>query len=175
MSPIETDNDIARSHVSHKLREMLCQSGWHPNHITIVGILFTIAMLLLHLHGNYAAAAICVLVRSYTDILDGDMARGCGLQSRLGGALDSLSDTAFWYIIGYLLMRQFSTSLLLRFAVPLLILCSMWLYGIVFVSSNVFHDHAQLQQRFPFLGSNTLVTNQIAYALLVMAVLLPRK
>jgi phosphatidylglycerophosphate synthase len=168
MGSIETDNNIARSHLSRKLRDALCKNGWHPNHVTILGMLFTVAMLALHLRGRYAAAAVCVLIRSYTDILDGDMARGCGLTSTLGGALDSMSDTLFWCFIGFMLMRRLTTSVILRVGVPVGILGAMWLYGLFFVSANVFEDHTEVKKRFPFVVSNTLVITQLVYAILIV-------
>ena len=142
--------------------------GVLPNHVTLAGMLLSIVFLVAHVRGHFVVATVCLLARSYLDILDGDMARGCGLTSKLGGVLDSLSDSVFWAAIVYIVTRRFVRSTVACMCVAVTTIVTLWALGLAFVSADALHDHAAMMSTFPFIGNNTMLIAQLVYVGLLL-------
>jgi phosphatidylglycerophosphate synthase len=71
----------------------------HPNLITMVGLLLN--FLIIHeisISGNFFLVCLFLLLRYLADCLDGGVARMYDKKSKIGGALDTWSDTILIYI-----------------------------------------------------------------------------
>jgi CDP-diacylglycerol---glycerol-3-phosphate 3-phosphatidyltransferase len=66
--------------------------GLHPNHITIIGLLFFIAAGIICVLNSWYYAVILVVAGSLMDGLDGVLARESGKKSTFGSILDSSFD-----------------------------------------------------------------------------------
>jgi CDP-diacylglycerol--glycerol-3-phosphate 3-phosphatidyltransferase len=85
--------------------------GIHPNHITILGLLFFIAAGILCGRNSWLKALILVIIGSLMDGLDGVLAREGGKKSTFGAILDSCCDrlTEMALLGGLLFYYQRST------------------------------------------------------------------
>lgn len=67
----------------------------NPNIITAINLFFITPLIFYNLiyNGNYIILLVLVLIRIYLDILDGNIARKCKMQSRFGAIFDLSGDT----------------------------------------------------------------------------------
>jgi CDP-diacylglycerol--glycerol-3-phosphate 3-phosphatidyltransferase len=72
-----------------------------PNLITISGLLMNFLILYYIISGDFYAASIFLILRYLADCLDGGVARKYNKKSKIGGALDTWSDTILIYISIY--------------------------------------------------------------------------
>lgn len=74
-------------------------SPWRqvPNALSIARIFAAPVLVLLVIAGRERAFAWLLVVALLTDAIDGWMARGLHLESRIGARLDSVGDSAIWY------------------------------------------------------------------------------
>ena len=72
-----------------------------PNLITISGLLMNFFILYYVILGNFYATSILLILRYLADCLDGGVARKYNKKSKIGGALDTWSDTILIYISIY--------------------------------------------------------------------------
>ena len=70
----------------------------HPNLITLVGLLLNFIILYCMLEGQFINCVLFLSIRYLADCLDGGVARKYEKKSKLGGALDTWSDTILVYI-----------------------------------------------------------------------------
>ena len=78
---------------------------FHPNVYTIIGLLcIPLIVHNIYFHKPMAFAILIIFIKSVLDVLDGSVARKCGLTSELGHILDHLSDLIFYGSIGVLLL-----------------------------------------------------------------------
>jgi CDP-diacylglycerol---glycerol-3-phosphate 3-phosphatidyltransferase len=92
----------------------LClRMGIHPNHITILGMLFFVAAGILCSRNSWIGALILVITGSLMDGLDGVLAREGGKKSTFGAILDSSCDrlTEMALLGGLLVYYQHSNLL----------------------------------------------------------------
>jgi CDP-diacylglycerol--glycerol-3-phosphate 3-phosphatidyltransferase len=86
----------------------LLRAGVSPNAVTIAGTVAVVAAAVgLAARGHLLAAALVITVASFTDMIDGAMARARGGASRFGALLDStmdrVSDSAVFSCLAYFL------------------------------------------------------------------------
>jgi phosphatidylglycerophosphate synthase len=72
-----------------------------PNLITISGLLMNFLILYYIIYGDFLFTTILLLLRYLADCLDGGVARKYNKKSKIGGALDTWSDTILIYISIY--------------------------------------------------------------------------
>jgi CDP-diacylglycerol--glycerol-3-phosphate 3-phosphatidyltransferase len=72
----------------------LYAAGVRPDHITVLGLLFSVAAGLAFWYGAFQAGAVIALASGLCDMLDGQLARVRGTASRFGAFLDSTLDRA---------------------------------------------------------------------------------
>ena len=70
----------------------------NPNSITIAGFLMNFAILYFVTHGMLILSLVFLLFRYLADCLDGGVARKYNKKSKLGGVLDTWSDTILIYV-----------------------------------------------------------------------------
>jgi phosphatidylglycerophosphate synthase len=71
----------------------------HPNALTLIGLLLNFLVIYEVVEqGAFALIVILLFFRYLADCLDGGVARMYGKKSRIGGVLDTWSDTIFIYI-----------------------------------------------------------------------------
>lgn len=68
-----------------------------PNALSLARIFAAPVLVLLVIAGRERAFAWLLVVALLTDAIDGWMARGLHLESRVGARLDSIGDSAIWY------------------------------------------------------------------------------
>lgn len=81
----------------------------HPNIITSIGLIINFAILYLIINKFFVSCSLLMLVRYLADCLDGGVARKYNKKSKLGGALDTWSDTILIYvlIVGLFIINNF--------------------------------------------------------------------
>lgn len=86
-----------------------CKKNIHPNYITILNIINAsyIFYNLKYSKNNKTFVYIQIILYYIFDCLDGEIARQCNKQSKLGGYLDSTSDLLFTSIIFTYLICKF--------------------------------------------------------------------
>ena len=70
----------------------LAEGGVHPNILTVIGVLISIACGILFGIGSFFWAGIVLIVANLFDMLDGNVARLTGQETKFGGFLDSSLD-----------------------------------------------------------------------------------
>lgn len=63
-----------------------------PNIITIIRLILIVPMCVLFFTGHYLATLIIIVVSGVSDVIDGIIARKCGMISELGKILDPIAD-----------------------------------------------------------------------------------
>lgn len=71
---------------------VLARWGWHPNFLTTLGCLLSLASALAFFEGGFQMGAVLLLLGGVCDALDGPLARATGSSSRFGAFLDSTLD-----------------------------------------------------------------------------------
>ena len=74
------------------LGRRLAERGVEPDHLTIAGVVLSLIAALLLGRGAFFASGLVLLLAGIFDILDGDVARERGIQSKFGAFLDSTLD-----------------------------------------------------------------------------------
>jgi len=70
----------------------LAAAGVHPNHLTVLGFVLSLAAGLSFALGSFRLAALITIASGLCDILDGQLARRTGTISRFGAFFDSTLD-----------------------------------------------------------------------------------
>jgi phosphatidylserine synthase len=85
-----------------------CKNNIHPNNITIFNIINSIYLYYnLKYCDNKTIISIQIILYYILDCLDGEIARQCKKQSKLGGYLDSVSDILFFSIVSTYLICKY--------------------------------------------------------------------
>jgi CDP-diacylglycerol--glycerol-3-phosphate 3-phosphatidyltransferase len=105
---LRTFSDLGLSRVNEPVARALLRAGVSPNAVTIAGTLIVVgAAVGLAGRGHLLAATLVITVASFTDMIDGAMARARGGASRFGALLDStmdrISDSAVFASVAYFL------------------------------------------------------------------------
>ena len=79
----------------------------HPNIITITGIITNFFIPYFIFRNNINVANIILVIRYFTDIFDGSVARKYNKTSKLGSILDTINDNILITIYGYLFGIKF--------------------------------------------------------------------
>jgi CDP-diacylglycerol--glycerol-3-phosphate 3-phosphatidyltransferase len=87
----EASQRIARAALDPLARGMAA-AGLRPDHLTVLGLLFSVASGLGFALGHFRTGAAFALASGICDILDGQVARTLGRMSRFGAFLDSTLD-----------------------------------------------------------------------------------
>ncbi|HVP14722.1 MAG TPA: CDP-alcohol phosphatidyltransferase family protein [Terriglobales bacterium] len=74
------------------LVSLLARLGVRPDHLSVAGLAFGALAGALFLLGRWRAAALALIVAGLCDMLDGQLARRLGLETRFGAFLDSTFD-----------------------------------------------------------------------------------
>lgn len=89
--------------------DKLSMCNWlHPNIVTLLGMVLLFPLFHALKNKNAVLVLLILLVRSYLDNLDGELARKCDKISKFGGLLDLANDT-----IGHALLLSFILMLLI--------------------------------------------------------------
>ena len=83
-----------------KITPLCCKYNIHPNIITLSNIINSIFLFInIKCYNNKKIIIIQMILYYIFDCLDGEVARKCNKQSKLGGYLDTISDMLFFAII----------------------------------------------------------------------------
>jgi CDP-diacylglycerol--glycerol-3-phosphate 3-phosphatidyltransferase len=74
------------------LKTWAVQAGWSPDTFNYLGLALSLASMLLYAKGDLGAAGWMLLLGGIADVLDGEVARGRGIDSPFGAFLDSTLD-----------------------------------------------------------------------------------
>jgi CDP-diacylglycerol--glycerol-3-phosphate 3-phosphatidyltransferase len=83
--------DAARAAVA-PLVTLLQRLGARPDHLTVAGVILSVASGVAFFQGQSRTAALLLLLAGLCDMLDGQLARRAGTESRFGAFLDSTLD-----------------------------------------------------------------------------------
>jgi phosphatidylglycerophosphate synthase len=165
ISPWFYSDDVFVRSVLRPAVRGLCAWHVHPNTITSVALALSAAVPVLHFRRSAWGAIAAMLAHQVLDCLDGEVARRSGKTSKLGGVLDTVSDSVF--LLGLIAIL---VSAVIR-SVPAALACS----GLIFAAFFAVHvsrfagaallDHAvktydtpSLYGRlFAFMANNSLV------------------
>ncbi|MCK5119239.1 MAG: CDP-alcohol phosphatidyltransferase family protein, partial [Candidatus Latescibacteria bacterium] len=98
------------------------KNGWHPDLLTILGLLGNMVAAMLFAVGSFFSAGLCVLLAGLLDVLDGEVARMGHKSSTFGALLDSTLDryseifVAFGITVFFVRSGWVMTSVILFFA-----------------------------------------------------------
>ena len=135
---ITIDNDIgkiiAKMHVFYYV---------HPNIITFFGMVCNICLYYGSLNGwNSHIIALLLISRWFTDVMDGNVAREYNKTSKLGGLLDTITDTSFSMILIYLVTFKFFANII--YARIASISCGLYIISFMVYRNSIF-DHANIK------------------------------
>ena len=91
----------------------------HPNWLTItnIALIWPIAYLLLSPRIPWPWFVVAIIVHFYLDCLDGEIARRCNEQSKLGGMLDITGDAIYYTVLGIIVMYNILTKRIARMSI----------------------------------------------------------
>ncbi|MEO6067456.1 MAG: CDP-alcohol phosphatidyltransferase family protein [Gemmatimonadales bacterium] len=78
--------------LTHPISRVLIGAGVRPNHLTTFGILLILAAAVFYGSGHVRLGGCFLLLSGWTDILDGQVARGGGMATKFGAFYDSTLD-----------------------------------------------------------------------------------
>jgi phosphatidylglycerophosphate synthase len=146
--PYSTDDWIV-TNIFGKHLYNACVLHIHPNTITSIALVMSLAIPFLHIHGYYSIVIIFIITRQLCDVLDGPVARECKQTSTIGGLLDTIADYIFGGALVFVVLHKFyGTSLLTVWASILVPVIMLIITASVF-SFKALYDHSQ------FKGTNT--------------------
>lgn len=133
----------------------------HPNIITFVGMICNILLY----YGSVNACgthiiALLLLLRWFTDVMDGNVAREYNKTSKLGGLLDTLTDTSFSMILVHLVALKFygvTCATVLGILCGMYIICYMLYCGSIFDHANIKTNDTILKYCIALFVENTLI------------------
>lgn len=76
----------------HPLKKWAVRAGWSPDTFNYLGLALSLASMALYAKGDLGAAGWMLLLGGIADVLDGEVARGRGIDSPFGAFLDSTLD-----------------------------------------------------------------------------------
>jgi CDP-diacylglycerol--glycerol-3-phosphate 3-phosphatidyltransferase len=76
----------------HPVKGWAVRAGWNPDTFNYLGVAFSLASMALYAVGDLGAAGWMLLLGGIADVLDGEVARGRGIDSPYGAFLDSTLD-----------------------------------------------------------------------------------
>lgn len=99
-------NNILKLRLDDKITELILQRTdffkyIHPNIITLFGLILNFVILNTLLSHKTFICIVLLVLRYFADCLDGGVARKYSKKSKLGGALDTWSDTILIYVLVY--------------------------------------------------------------------------
>lgn len=132
--------------------------NFHPNAITIFGMMMNIIFFLLIYYPTIGLAVLCLTIRYLADVLDGAVARKYNKKSKIGGLLDTTSDFILSLIVLHLFILKFNLNKLWY-----LVYISGYAYTVYCYDSFV--EHESLKQKkeethkniIPFFTNNTIL------------------
>ena len=104
------------------LTRLLVRRHWHPNTITMLGLLLNLVAAVLFASGHFFSGGITVLIAGLCDSLDGEIARASNNGSKFGALLDSTLDRyseifiAFGLAVHFIKTHYMITTAVLFFA-----------------------------------------------------------
>lgn len=104
------------------LTRLLVRRHWHPNAMTVLGLVLNALAAVLFGLGRYLAGGITVLVAGMCDLLDGEIARATDNGTKFGALLDSTLDryseilVTFGLAVSFVRTAHFGTAAVLFFA-----------------------------------------------------------
>jgi phosphatidylglycerophosphate synthase len=137
---ITIDNDIGKI-----VAKMHIFKYMHPNAITLIGMICNIILYYGSLFKlNTHMIAILLLLRWFTDVMDGNVAREYNKTSKFGGFLDTITDTSFSMVMVYLITLKWSNNIIYA-------IMSGISLGICMISYMMYHnslcDHTNIKVR----------------------------
>jgi len=108
----ETGTDTYVYNALDKIIPTFCKYNIHPNVITIGSILSNKVLFeaLKNIPKNKALIFGLILSHTILDCLDGELARGCKKQTKIGSYLDGLNDSLFFSIIFMKIFSKYKVS-----------------------------------------------------------------
>ena len=130
----------------------------HPNVITLSGVIANLVIVFLLTANIFWAFLIVLFYRYLADCVDGGVARRYNKKSKLGGALDTLSDNMLIYIMCWAILYKLDSdkALIISFIPMMLNLIIMFK-----LNSIVEHDAMKVGNNFPMMLYSAVVNNSI--------------
>jgi phosphatidylglycerophosphate synthase len=146
------------------LLRLCCVLRIRPNAVTSAGLVLGAAVPVLDRAGRVPWAAAALLVRQFLDCLDGEIARRCRRESRLGAVLDSVSDGVFYFVLLWLPMARLSARISVIFAFTAAVFAVLAALHVAFCSVSALTDHSvktyetpsRYRRGYAFLVNNSL-------------------
>jgi phosphatidylglycerophosphate synthase len=146
------------------LVRLCCFLRIRPNAVTSAGLVLGAAVPVLDRAGRVPWAAAAILVRQFLDCLDGEIARRCRRESRLGAVLDSVSDGVFYFVLLWLLMARLSGRIPVIFGLTAAAFAVLAALHVAFCSVSALTDHSvktyetpsRYRRTYAFIVNNSL-------------------
>ena len=139
----------------------------HPNIISITGIICNFIIIFFLLKKNIYWANIFIIIRYYTDILDGAVARKYNKTSKLGGYLDTMNDIIFITLYIFIISYFIITNKNIIYSQIITLFC---FFGIIiyFKKIDVLSDHDKLKDTdynkiLAFITNNSIIAFMILF------------
>jgi len=144
--------------------QLCCVLGIRPNAVTSAGLILGGAVPMLHAARLFPWVAAALVVRQFLDCLDGEIARRCRRESRLGAVLDSISDGVFYFALLWLLMARLTGRIPIIFALTAAAFAFLAALHVAFCSVSALTDHSvktydtpsRYRRTYAFLVNNSL-------------------
>jgi phosphatidylglycerophosphate synthase len=143
---------------------LCCVLGIRPNAVTSAGLVLGAAVPVLDRAGRVPWAAAALFIRQFLDCLDGEIARRCRRESRLGAVLDSISDGVFYFVLLWLPMARLSGRIPVILALTTAAFAVLAALHVAFCSVAALTDHSvktyettsRYRRTYAFLVNNSL-------------------
>ena len=145
----------------------------HPNIITLIGLILNFAILYVVLKGHFISSVVLLAVRYLADCLDGGVARKYNKKSKIGGALDTWSDTILIYvsIVGLFIINDLSFGSEIAAFVACANLYVMSLTESLFDHAGMKTGSSLLSNIYAFLVNNSFILFLLHIIILYLSVI----
>lgn len=121
--------------------DKLSMCKWlHPNVVTLLGMVLLFPLFHALKNKSTILVLLILLVRSYLDNLDGELARKCNKTTKFGGVLDLVNDTIGHALLGSFILMLLIPSLKKHEFLVVLTSC----FGVFYYSASQINIHTHV-------------------------------
>lgn len=119
-----------------------CKYKIHPNLVTVVALVLSALIPFMHIYKLYFLVFFSIIIRQLCDTLDGSIARKCEKVSRIGGLLDTIADTIFYFSVFFVIYYMLTQDITIVFLGAFVTVGILMVIHCIIFKINVLYDHS---------------------------------